>query len=148
MRAVAEPDAEAVLRSMVQAVDVPVVVHCCAAEVPVAMAHRAGAAAVSLDLAVAHLDLDVLGPAVEAGLQLWAGVVPALGPGVPPSPRDVVEPVRRLWRDLGLPAEQLLDRVALTPACGLAGASSGWARTAMQLVRQAARVLAEEPARA
>jgi hypothetical protein len=38
--------------------------------------------------------------------------------------------------------------VAVTPACGLAGASSGWATTAMRLVRQTAKVLAEEPARA
>ena len=93
------------------------------------------------------MDLDVLDPALEQGLTLWAGVVPSLGPGVPPSPREIVQPVRRLWRDLGLPAELMLDRIVLTPACGLAGASPGWAATAMRLVRQAAKVLAEEPAR-
>jgi hypothetical protein len=35
--------------------------------------------------------------------------------------------------------------VTLTPSCGLANASLGWARTAMRLVRQAARVLTEAP---
>ena len=148
VRAVPAPDAEAVLRDVVQAVEVPVVVHCCAADVPIDVVHRTGADAVSLDLAIARLDLDVLGAAVETGLQLWAGVVPALGPGVPPSPREAADPVRRLFRDLGLSGELLLERVAVTPACGLAGASVGWARTALQLVRQVARVLAEEPARA
>ena len=148
VRAVPAPDAEAVLRAVVEAVAVPVVVHCCATEVPIDLVHRAGAQAVSLDLATARMDLDVVGAALEGGLGLWAGVVPALGPGVPPTPRDAAEPVRRLFRELGLPPELLVERVAVTPACGLAGASSGWARTAMQLVRQAARVLAEEPARA
>jgi methionine synthase II (cobalamin-independent) len=148
VRAVPEPDAEAVLRAVVEGVGVPVVVHCCAAAVPLALAHRAGATAVSADLGVAQLDLDLLGAELEQGLQLWAGVVPALGPGAPPAPRDIAGPVRRLWRDLGLAADLLPDRVAITPACGLAGASSGWARTAMRLVRQTARMLAEEPARA
>ena len=35
--------------------------------------------------------------------------------------------------------------ITVTPACGLAGASLGWATTAMRLVRQAAKVLSEEP---
>ena len=148
VRPVPVPDAEAVLRSVIELAAVPVAVHCCATEVPIELLRRAGATAVSLDLAAAQLDLDVVGAAMEAGLHLWAGVVPALGPGVPPSPRDAAEPVRRLFRDLGLSAELMLDQVAVTPACGLAGASPGWARTAMQVVRQVARVLADEPARA
>jgi methionine synthase II (cobalamin-independent) len=39
----------------------------------------------------------------------------------------------------------LPDAVTLTPACGLAGASEGWARNALRLVVQAARVLSEAP---
>jgi methionine synthase II (cobalamin-independent) len=147
VRAVAEPDAEQVLRAVVQLADVPVVVHCCSADVPVSLVHRAGAAAVSVDMAVARLDRDLVGTAVDEGLGLWAGVVPALGPGAAPVLREVVEPVRRLWRDLGFPPQLLGERVTLTPACGLAGASIGWASTAMRLVRQAAKVLTEEPVR-
>jgi methionine synthase II (cobalamin-independent) len=148
VRAVPEPDATQVLREAVGAVEVPVVVHSCAPDVPVALVQAAGAAGVSLDLATARLDRDVLGAAVEQGLELWAGVVPSLGPGVPPAPRDVVQPVRRLWRDLGLAPELLSERVVLTPACGLAGASSGWALTALRLLRQAARILDDAPAQA
>jgi methionine synthase II (cobalamin-independent) len=148
VRAVSEADAEQVLHAAVRHAGVPVVVHCCAVDVPVALIQRAGANAVSVDMAAARLDRDVLGAAVETGFALWAGVVPVLGPGAPPPPREVVEPVRRLWRDLGFPPELMAERLTVTPACGLAGASAGWARTAMRLVRQAAKVLTEEPARA
>jgi hypothetical protein len=41
----------------------------------------------------------------------------------------------------------MAERITVTPACGLAGASLGWATTAMRLVRQAAKVLTEEPLR-
>jgi len=125
--------------------DLQVTVHCCAADVPWRLLHDAGCAAVSVDLATARLDHDVLGELVEAGTALWLGVVPALGPGVAPPVRDVVDPVRRLWRDLGFPPERLASTVVLTPACGFAGASDGWARTALRLVRQAARVLVDAP---
>jgi methionine synthase II (cobalamin-independent) len=148
VRAVPAPDAEQVLRAAVQLADVPVVVHCCAVDVPVGLLQRAGARAVSVDMSTASVDRDVLGAAVDDGLAVWAGIIPALGPGVPPSPREVVEPVRRLWRDLGFPPELMAERLTVTPACGLAGASAGWATTAMRLVRQAAKVLTDEPARA
>jgi methionine synthase II (cobalamin-independent) len=148
VRAVPAADAEQALREAVTAAAVPVVVHCCAADVPLTLFAGSGVAAVSLDLAVTRIDRDELGAAVERGFVLWAGVVPALGPGVAPSVREVVEPVRRLWGELGFAAELMAEHVTLTPACGLAGASVGWATTAMRLVRQAAKVLAEEPMRA
>jgi hypothetical protein len=82
---------------------------------------------------------------VEAGSAVWLGVVPSLGPGSPPAPRDVAEPVRRLWNELGFAPESLPRSVALTPTCGLAGASIGWAASAYRVLRQAAQVLAEAP---
>ena len=137
------------LRRIVDAAGAPVVVHCCAANVPVAMLHEAGVTAVSVDLAVADLDLDEVGERVDRGLGLWLGVVPATGAATgqetPVQVRDVVAPVRELWKRLGFPAEQLPATVTVTPACGLAGASSGWTATALRLVQQAARVLAEAP---
>jgi methionine synthase II (cobalamin-independent) len=145
VRAVPAVDAEQALREVVTAAGVPVVVHCCARDVPVHLLHASGAAAVSVDLAAARVDRDVLGAAIEAGLHLWAGVVPSTGPGAAPSPRQVVEPVRRLFRDLALGPETLIEQVVLTPACGLAGASQGWATTALRLVRQAAKVLDDAP---
>jgi methionine synthase II (cobalamin-independent) len=145
VRAVPAVDATAVLRSVVEAAGVSVVVHCCAARVPFDVVRDCGASGVSWDLTTAHVDRDAIGAAVEAGVQQWLGVVPSLGPGIPPAVREVVDPVRRLWRELGFAPDKLVDDVVLTPACGLAGASQGWARTALRLVRQAAAVLAEAP---
>jgi hypothetical protein len=127
------------------AVDVPVVVHCCAADAPLRLFHEAGAAAVSVDLLTAAPDRDAIAELVEAGVAIWVGAVAATGPGVAPTPRDVAEPVRRLWRELGFAPEGLPDTVAITPTCGLAGASPGWAHSAYRLLRQAARALVEAP---
>jgi hypothetical protein len=140
---VAEATAEQVLRSLVHAVGVPVVVHCCAERPPVALLHRAGVAGLSLDLTLVPPRLDEeLGAAVEDGLALLAGVVPSVAPAAGLSAAaDTVEPVRRLWQRLGLaPAE--LRRVVVTPTCGLAGADPGHARAALRLARAAARRLA------
>lgn len=145
VRAVDATVATQALRKVVESAEGPVVVHCCHAEVPLSVLRQAGAAGVSFDLATAGLHRDRLGDAVEAGLALWLGVVPAQGPGVAPSTREVLGPVRRLWSELGFPPERLPETVTLTPACGLAGASEGWARTALRLLVQAARALAEAP---
>jgi methionine synthase II (cobalamin-independent) len=146
IRARETPDVVAGLAEAIAAVDVPVVVHCCAANPPFGLIQQAGAAAVSFDLAAAgRLDLDHVGESVERGLALWLGVVPAIGPGVAPAVRDVLAPVRGLWSRLGFEIERLPETVTLTPACGLAGASPGWARTALRLVVQAARALSEAP---
>ena len=141
------PDLVAGLATTIAAVDAPVVVHCCAEQPPIRLLHQAGARAVSVDLTATsgRLDPDELGECVEAGLGLWLGVVPAVGPGVPPTVRDVLAPVRRLWSALGFPVDRLPEEVTLTPACGLAGASSGWTHTALRLVSQAARALSEAP---
>lgn len=143
------PDARVAIEALATAVagagDVPVVVHCCAPQPPVTMLREAGAAAVSIDVLTQTPPRDALAELVESGAALWLGVLESLGPGVPPSPRSVADPVRALWRELGFPAEQLADTVTLTPTCGLAGASPGWVRTAHRLVRQAARALAEAP---
>ena len=146
---VPDPVAEDALRTLVARIRdlgaVPLV-HCCAADPPVALARLAGAAGVSVDAArLTDHDDEALGEAVEAGLGLFLGLVPALGPGAPPRIREVVDPARRLWARLGFPPERLPETVVVTPACGLAGASTGWARTATELTRRAARALAESP---
>lgn len=125
--------------------DVPVVVHCCAAEVPLRLIAASGAAAISVDLLSFTPDRDALGEVIEGGIGLWAGLVPSTGPGVPPTPRSVADPVRTLWHELGFDSERLPSRVTVTPTCGLAGASPGWVHSAYRVLRQAARVLSEAP---
>jgi methionine synthase II (cobalamin-independent) len=143
--AVDEQAVERPIREVVAAVDVPVTVHCCASRVPHEVLGATNVAAISIDLLAGQPDRDALATLVDQGRSLWLGVVSGLGPGVPPRPRDVADPVRRLWGELGFSPQLLTERVVLTPSCGLAGASEGWARTAMQLVRQAAKILAEAP---
>jgi methionine synthase II (cobalamin-independent) len=136
---------EVLAAAIVAAGDVPVVVHSCAAEVPLRLLADAGAAAVSVDLLSFSPDRDAIGELIERGVVLWAGVVPSTGPGVPPTPRSVADPVRQLWHELGFEPELLPSRVTITPTCGLAGASPGWVHSAYRVLRQAARVLSEAP---
>ena len=66
------------------------------------------------------------------------GVVPSLEPATTPSDAHVTESVLR-WLDmLGLDPEAVGDRLVLTPACGLAGATPAWTRTALTLLRTSA----------
>jgi hypothetical protein len=145
-RPVPETTAEHALRSLVEAAGVPVVVHCCAERPPVGLLHRAGAAGLSLDLTVVPPALDdELGPALEDGLILLAGVVPSVAPTMGLSaPAATVEPVRRLWHRLGL-APAALREVVVTPTCGMAGADPGHAVAALRLAGAAARQLADDP---
>jgi methionine synthase II (cobalamin-independent) len=131
--------------------------HCCADRPPLALLHRAGASFLSFDVTQAFganrsLDLDAVGEAVEADCSLVLGVVPAteseLDPvgGILSDPARTVEPARRLWRELSFLPERLGEVVAVSPTCGLAGASAEHARAALRAVRAASRLLLDEPA--
>ena len=142
-RAVPGPDAATALRGLIEGVGVPVVLHCCGPDVPLQVFRDSQAAAVSLDLSLLK-DLDPLGEAIEAGIGLFAGVVPtAPVGGRGPDAKQVAERVRSLWSKLGFPAEQLGRQVVVTPACGLAGAGFGYAKAALAACREAGRRLAE-----
>jgi hypothetical protein len=135
----------AALSSVITAAGVPVVLHCCAANPPIGLLRAAGATAVSFHATLGPTDHDAIGELVDGGGIVWLGVLPTLGPGVPPTPRDVADPVRRLWHELGFDPDLLPSAVSLTPTCGLAGASPGWAHSAYRLIRQAVRALNEAP---
>ncbi|MFF5178949.1 methionine synthase [Micromonospora sp. NPDC000316] len=143
-RAVDSVDAAAMLRTIIETVGVPAVVHCCAPEVPLELIRSTGAVAVALDLGLIT-ELDPLGEAIDAGLGLLAGAVPTLPPSAGPAPTSaqVADRVRHLWDRLGFPRRQLAEQVVVTPSCGLAGASDGYARTVLAACRDAGRRLAE-----
>ena len=143
-RAVDGPDAATALRTVVETAGAPVVLHCCAPDVPLQVVRDAGAAAVGLDLALLT-DLDPLGEAIEAGLGVFAGALPALpAPGARgPSSKQVADRVRTLWQRLGFPAARLPEQVVVTPACGLAGAPEAYVRAALKACREAGRRIAE-----
>ncbi|QNP70026.1 methionine synthase [Streptomyces roseirectus] len=143
-RAVDRQIVEATLRDVL-AVNPATVVHSCAPDVPFALLRRAGANAVSFDFALlTERDDEVIGEAVEAGTRLFAGVVPGTDTALS-DPAGSVMGVRTLWRRLGLSPALLAEAVTVTPACGLAGASPAYARTALAHCVRAARSLADDP---
>lgn len=147
LAAVDEPVVEAALREAVDAlhgVDVPVVVHCCAARPPYDLLRRVGADAVSADL-LRHdrRDDDAVGELLEAGRRLVAGVVPSAD-GPVSDVRASVAVVRDLGHRLGRGPEATAEAVLVSPTCGLAGASPAYARRAVETVRAVGRALREE----
>jgi hypothetical protein len=131
------------LRTIVDAVGVPVVVHCCAPEVPLNLIRQSGAAGVSLDVSlVDNAGLDALGELIDAGDALYAGVVPSTG-ARPASAVAAANALTALWRKLGFPPRQLTERVVVTPTCGLAGATPTYARSALTASVEAAKRLAD-----
>ncbi len=160
------------MREVVEAVGVPVVVHCCAPGVPVELIRSAGAAAVGLDLSLVAgrdmADLDKLGEALDAGLGLFAGAAPSSAPAgtagltaapigaagltaapagaagaPPPASAEVADRVRELWHRLGFPLSTVASQVVVTPACGLARATPEYARAALRACREAGLRLSE-----
>ena len=124
-------------------------VHCCADSVPVDLIRLSGAAFVSLD--ITRLDArsdEAVGVAWEAGLGILAGVVPSTdaqsGDGRELGDTLVSAPLRDLMHRLGLEGDSWLAPVAVTPTCGLAGASPQWARAALAACRAVGRVLRDD----
>jgi hypothetical protein len=149
-------DTEARLAAVIQAAGAFPLVHCCGSAVPFGMIMAVGAQAVSFDLSLLRREeQDGLAEAVEAGLGILAGVVPATPGGAErggarlPDPGATARRVVELWRRMGWPAApgagraDVAGQVVLTPACGLAGAPPGYARAVLAHCRDAARLLPE-----
>ncbi|MFF3173732.1 methionine synthase [Streptomyces sp. NPDC057900] len=123
-------------------------VHTCAPDVPFALLRRAGADGISFDFSLlTEREEEAIGEAVEGGTQLFLGVVPGTDPASDglSDPGGSVMGVRTLWRRLGLNPGTLNESVAITPSCGLAGASPGYARAALAHCVRAAKSLADNP---
>jgi methionine synthase II (cobalamin-independent) len=133
------PDAAraAELLSIVLAVAEQTVVHCCAPGAPVPLLRRAGAGAVQLDASLLTPAHDqAVGEAVEAGTGLLLGLVPAMDAPLGDEKRTLA-PLLALWHRLGLDPAAVPGAVAVTPACGLAGATPSYARAALEACRTA-----------
>jgi hypothetical protein len=78
VRAVEEADAESGLRAVLSATAAPTVVHCCGMSAPLGIIRRAGADGAGIDLGVLRRgEEEVLAEAVEAGLGIFVGALPA-----------------------------------------------------------------------
>jgi len=150
--AVPESAALELLHSVLEALPVPRIVHCCAPRPPVALLRRAGADAVALDaelLAGApRATLDALGEAWDSGASVLLGLVPTVPPpaGKPLTLAALAQPALDLVERLGLDRAVLAERCLPTPSCGLAGATPGWARRALTLARELGQAFLDPPA--
>jgi methionine synthase II (cobalamin-independent) len=133
--------ARAALSEVIEAVKAAVLVHCCAADVPVGLLREAGAVAVGIDVELVT-ELDPLGEAVDAGMALVAGAVDPSAPA--PSSAVVADRVRALWRKLGFSPAQAGERVVVSPTCGLAGTTMDNARAVLAACREAGRRLRDD----
>ena len=123
-----------------------VAVHCCGSEVPWKVLQRSAVNAVSVDAAALQArDIDGLGEFLEAGRTVLLGVVPAVAPLQRPSVEEAAAVAARVTDRLGFPRRVLAERIGITPACGLAGASPEWARHAVELCQRVADGLAQDP---
>lgn len=148
-RSVAPSTVRDTLASVIRAAGVPVIVHCCAPDAPLALLREAGAAALALDLDLIGTGaekLDAVGEMIDAGVGLFAGVARTAPPanGKRPDGAVLADRVKRLWRDLGFANELLAQRVVVTPSCGLAGATPGYAQAVLKACREAGKRLVEQ----
>ena len=142
-----ESVAAALIDECVAVVGGEVALHSCAGALPWSMLQRSALRAVSFDLSTLTAgDLEGVGEFVESGRTLMLGVVPATVPDSRPSPEEVAGSVVDFTDRLGFARAVLPDRIGVTPACGMAGATPRWARTAIELAQKAADAIADDPA--
>jgi hypothetical protein len=138
LRPVGPSTARETLSAVVDAAGVPVVLHCCAADVPIGLLRSTGASAVAIDLSLVA-DLDDLGEALDGGTGLFAGVAPAAA-------AQIADTVKSLWRKLGFPLAGLSDQVVVCPPCGLPDRSTDQLPKLLHTYHEAAQRLSDPDA--
>ena len=74
------------------------------------------------------------------------GLLPGADPEQRPSAEELADAAAAVTDRLGFPRVVLGERIGISPACGLAGATEGWARRATGLTQRAAAAIAQDPA--
>lgn len=147
-RSVSEQEVAAGLAAVVAAVHGSggsVAFHSCATTPPLALLIGAQPDAVSLPMSALTSDTyDTLGSAIDGGTRLLLGVVSTSAIIGSSSLLAQVASVRRWWSELGFPGADLA-RLAITPTCGLAGASPTVARDIVARCRDIATAVLEDP---
>jgi methionine synthase II (cobalamin-independent) len=142
-RPIEPPEASTALRYVVERVTgTRVLVHCCAADPPVALLQGAGVHGVLGDTdQLAGAAWDAVGSALDAGLEIGLGALPTTRP--PGTPDQVARRVLNVLRDLGVdPARS--GQLVLTPACGLAGVAVADAVRFLRTARTAADIVTDQ----
>jgi methionine synthase II (cobalamin-independent) len=141
-----ESVAIALFDDCVAIVGAEVALHSCAADLPWKVLQRSAIHAVSVDIStLTAADLDGVGEFVESGRTVMLGVVPSTAPGARPSVEEIARAAVAVTDRLGFPRSLLRERIGVTPACGLAGATPEWARAAIELAQKSADAFADDP---
>ncbi|HTI75177.1 MAG TPA: methionine synthase, partial [Mycobacterium sp.] len=141
-----ESVAMGLLDDCVAVVGTGVLLHSCAAGLPWKALQRSDIQAVSVDVStLTAADLDGVGDFVESGRTVMLGVVATTAPASPPSAEEIAKAAVAVTDRLGFPRSVLRERIGITPTCGLAGATSQWARAAIELAQKAADAFGEDP---
>ncbi|HEY5149605.1 MAG TPA: methionine synthase [Mycobacterium sp.] len=131
----------------VAAAGAEVLLHCCAADVPWNVLQRSSINAMSLDASIlGDADLDGLGEFLDSGRAVVLGLLPTSAPQRRPSADEVAAAAVAITDRIGFARAVVGQRVGISPACGLAGATAAWARVALELAQRAAEAVAEDPA--
>ncbi|MGX9790684.1 methionine synthase [Mycobacterium sp. MMS18-G62] len=141
-----ESVATALLDDCVAAAGADVALHSCAAGLPWKMLQRSTVHAVSVDVStLTAADLDGVGEFVDSGRTVMLGVVSSTAPAGRPSAEEIAKAAVAITDRLGFPRSVLRERIGVTPACGLAGATAEWARAAIELAQKAADAFGDDP---
>ncbi|ASW93107.1 methionine synthase [Mycobacterium marseillense] len=144
-----EAVAGSLLDACAETVGGEVALHCCAPGIPWDLLQRSIFSAISVDAGtLSAADLDGIAAFVESDRAVMLGVIntgATRAPSRRPSAEQVAAAVVAVTDRLGFARSALRERIGVTPACGLAGATPEWARTAIELARKAAEMFAEDP---
>jgi methionine synthase II (cobalamin-independent) len=141
-----ESVATALFDECVATVGAEVVLHCCAPGLPWKMLQRSTIHAVSVDVqTLKPADLDGIGEFIDSGRTVLLGVVASTGPERMPSTEELAKSTVSITDRLGFERSVLRERLGITPACGLAGATPEWARKAIELTQKTADAIADDP---
>jgi methionine synthase II (cobalamin-independent) len=141
-----ESVATGLLDDCVALVGSEVAVHSCAPELPWKMLQRSAVHAVSVDIGtLAPADFDGIGEFIDSGRTVLLGVVASTAPERVPSAEELAKRTVSITDRLGFARQVLRERLGITPACGLAGATPQWARKAIELTQRTADAIAEDP---
>lgn len=148
--AVEEATAIELLDGCVAAAGAPVLVHSCAADLPWTLLQRSTVEALAVDATALGERgyegvADGIAEFVDAGGTVVLGLIGVQAPARPPSFEQIAAAAAAITDRIGFPRSVLGTRIGISPACGLAGATTEWARTALTLVRKAAQALAADP---
>lgn len=141
-----EPLAMSLIDACVAPADTEVALHSCAADLPWKALLRSQVHAICVDMStLTAADLDGVGEFVDSGRTVLLGVVPTSAPDRRPAVEEVAKSVVAVTDRLGFARQVLRERIGITPACGLAGATPEWARTAIGLAQKVADGFASDP---